>query len=103
MVIRQWRGIAKKEREASYLTHFRADILPKLRGLPGFLGATVLRRETDVGVELTVLTRWDSIDNVRAFAGTDLNLAVVAAEAQSCFRSYDETVSHHDVLLEETA
>ena len=103
MVIRQWRGIAKKEREESYLTHFRTDILPKLRGPPGFLGATVLRRETEIGVELTVLTRWASMDSVRAFAGRELNLAVVTAEAQPCFRSYDKTVSHHEVVLEETA
>jgi heme-degrading monooxygenase HmoA len=100
MIVRQWRGIAKKEREASYLRHFHADIFPKLREFPGFLGATVLRRETNGGIELTVLARWDSIDDVRAFTGPDLDRAVVADDARPCFHSYEEMVSHHEVALE---
>ena len=103
MIVRQWRGLARKEKEAAYLAHFRNEVLPKLRQLSGFRGATVLRREQEEAVEIHVLTRWDSMDGIREFAGENLETAVVASEAQPCFLTYDKTVSHHEVMVEEGA
>ena len=103
MIVRQWRGLAKKEKEAIYVAHFREDILPKLRQLSGFVGASVLRTERKDGIEVTVLTRWQSVEAIRAFAGTKLEVAVVAEEAKACFHSYDKTVTHRAVVLEEKA
>ena len=101
MIIRQWRGLAKKEKEADYVAHFREEVLPKLRQLAGFHGATVLRKEKKEAVEVTVLTSWASMDAIRKFAGENVEVAVVASAAQPCFLSYDKTVSHHEVILEE--
>jgi heme-degrading monooxygenase HmoA len=103
MVIRQWRGLAKREEVPRYLAHFQSEVLPRLRGLAGFSGATVLRHNKGEGVELTVLSRWDSIDAVRAFAGVDFDKAVVALDARPYFHSYDETVTHHEVVVDEIA
>ena len=99
MVIREWRGLATREKEATYVAHFCDEVLPKLRQLDGFLGASVLRRGKDDAVEMTVLTRWESMDAIRRFAGEDAELAVVAAAAQPCFVSYDRKVSHHEVVV----
>lgn len=101
MIVRQWRGLAKAEKEADYLAHFRGDLLPRLRQLDGFVGATVLRCERGDGVELTVLTRWQSMEAIRAFAGANPTTAVVADEAKLCFHSYDIAVTHHAIALEE--
>jgi heme-degrading monooxygenase HmoA len=101
MVIRQWRGLARKERAADYLAHVREEVLPALRKLSGFRGVEVLRRESDEGVEITVLTRWDSLAAIRAFAGKDLEVAVVARAAQPLFHSYDLRVTHHDVAFDQ--
>jgi heme-degrading monooxygenase HmoA len=103
MIVREWRGLAKKEREADYLDHFRGEVLPILRQLAGFSGATVLRRQSVDGVHITVLTRWTSMDAIRSFAGEHLEVAVVAQAAQSCFHSYDHTVSHYEVVYAEKA
>ena len=100
MIVRQWRGLAKKEHVADYAAHFRDEVLPELRKLTGFRGGQVLRRELKDGVEITVLTRWDSLDAIRAFAGKDVEVAVVAHAAQSFFHSYDPKVSHHEVVVE---
>src|SRR5262249_55051958 len=103
MVIRQWRGLAKKEKELIYIDHFHQEVLPRLRQIAGFLGATVLRTEGRDGVELTVLTRWQSMEAIRAFAGTNLDVAVVAEEAKPCFHRYEKRVTHHTVALDERA
>jgi heme-degrading monooxygenase HmoA len=101
VVVREWRGLAKKEMESAYVAHFQEEVLPKLRQLAGFRCAAVLRREKEDAVEVTVLTRWESMDAIRRFAGEDIELAVVAPAAQPCFVSYDKTVSHHEVVLDE--
>jgi heme-degrading monooxygenase HmoA len=101
MIIRQWAALAKKEAEAAYLRHFREEVMPKLRQLDGFLGATVLRISQAEGVRLTIQTRWRSLDAVRAFAGASLEQAVVAPEARDYFHHYDQTVSHHERAFEE--
>jgi heme-degrading monooxygenase HmoA len=101
MIIRHWRGLAKKKKEAVYVGHFREEVLPQLRQFAGFHGAAVLRRETGDGVEVTVLTRWESMETIRMFAGVDADMAVVADAAQSCFHSFDKTVTHHEVVFEE--
>ena len=101
MIIRSWRALAKTEKEAAYLAHFRGEVLPRLRQLAGFRGATLLRHAQKAGVELIVLTRWESMQAMQAFAGQDCHLAVVADEAQPCFHSYEPTVTHHEVILDD--
>lgn len=100
MIIRCWQALAKADREAAYLAHFRAEVLPALRSLAGFHGATVLRRPRPDGIALTVLTRWESMAAVRAFAGENVESAVVAPAAQPCFHSYDPRVTHHEMVLD---
>lgn len=99
MIVREWRGIARREGVEDYLSHFSGELLPKLRGLAGFRGAEVLRRDAGKGVEVTVLTRWDSMDEIRAFTGDDAEVAVVAACAQPLFVSFDKHVKHHAVAV----
>jgi heme-degrading monooxygenase HmoA len=100
MIVRRWTALAKPDHEAHYVAHFRDDVLPRLRKLAGFRGATVLRQPQADGVAITVLTRWDSMDAIRAFAGPHPEVAVVAESARACFVSYDDTVSHHEVVVE---
>ena len=50
------------------------------------------------GVEFLVLTRWESLDAIRAFAGDDIGRAVVEPGAVSALVEYDPRVQHYDVL-----
>jgi heme-degrading monooxygenase HmoA len=101
MIIRQWTALAKEEMEGEYLQHFREDVMPNLRKLDGFLGATVLRATRPDGIQLTVQTRWTTLDAVRAFAAPSLEQAVVAPEVRDHFRRYDKTVFHLQEVFEE--
>lgn len=100
MIVRQWKGIARTDRVSEYLRHFHVEVLPALRSLPGFHGATVLRQDVSAGVEVLVLTRWESLDAIRHFAGDDLETAVVAPAARPCFHTYDRKVAHYEVAIE---
>lgn len=44
MVIREWRGRTHTNRAGEYPTHFRTKVVPELRNVPGFIGATLSKR-----------------------------------------------------------
>jgi heme-degrading monooxygenase HmoA len=98
MIIRQWRGRAIASAAAGYPEHFRAKVLPVLRQTKGFVGAQLGRRELGDTVEFLVLTRWTSLDAVRAFAGADVDRAVLEPGALAVLTDYDLHVQHYEVL-----
>ena len=98
MIVREWRGRADYGRESAYPMHFRTHVIPELQHIRGFMGADLLQRPIDDGVEFTVITRWTSMDAVRRFAGSDPAKAVVEPGVVQALRDFDDRVSHHDVL-----
>jgi hypothetical protein len=51
-------------------------------------------------VEFLVLTRWRSIEAIRAFAGDEITRAVVEPGAVAPLIDFDATVTHYEVLEE---
>ena len=98
MIVRAWRGRASTANPDAYIEHFRRTVLPELREIEGFLGASLLRENRPQEVEFLVLTRWSSMDAVRAFAGADASRAVVEPEAVAALKDYDRTVQHYEVV-----
>ncbi len=100
MIVREWRGRAASSRAAEYPGHFRTVVMPELRHVAGFRGASLCRRDSAAGIEFVVLTRWDSFDAVRAFAGADIERAVVEPGAVAALDSFDTNVKHYEVIEE---
>ena len=71
------------------------------KSLAGYAGAKLLQRTTGTGVEVVVLTWWESLDAIRAFAGDDLETAVVADAAAALLTDYDRRVRHYEVVLQD--
>jgi heme-degrading monooxygenase HmoA len=99
MIARVWRCTAAGDKAAHYIEHFNHGVLPELRQIDGYKGAYLLRRELDDGVEITVMTLWESMDTIRKFAGENVETAVVAPAAQAVLRSFDKTVTHHEIVM----
>ncbi len=77
MILRDWRARARPAAPEADPEHFRTSVVPHLRGIAGFPGATLTRRPTEAGIAFTVLTRWRTMEAVRAFAGAEAEQAVV--------------------------
>ena len=97
MIARLWRGTARLDTAEAYLRHLEEETLPALRRLDGFAGASVLRRTAGGDVEFVVITRWASMETIRAFAGADVEQAVVPEAARRHLVSFDETVTHFEL------
>jgi heme-degrading monooxygenase HmoA len=98
MVVRSWRGYGAFAEQEAYPRHLLETVRPKLERLPGFRGLYLLRRHHPDEVEFLVLTLWDSMEAVRAFAGDQPEVAVVEAEARAALVRYDALVSHYEVV-----
>jgi heme-degrading monooxygenase HmoA len=101
VIARTWNGSARPEHADAYVAHLRESTFPQLASIPGHRGTYVLRRRQAAIVEFTVITFWESIDAITAFAGPDAELAVVPAAAQALLAAYDVRASHWEVALEQ--
>jgi len=99
MIIRVWTALTTEEDQHKYYEHFRGRVLPVLRRLDGYEGATLNRRGSEEGVYILVITRWRSIESLRAFTGPDIELAVVAEEAAGVLTKWDAHATHYDMIL----
>ena len=100
MIARIWRCTLARENIRPYLEHFETSVLAQVSALDGFSEATIMEREVAEGlVELTIVSRWKTLESIRAFAGDDAEAAVVAEPAKALLHSYDERVTHHTILL----
>jgi heme-degrading monooxygenase HmoA len=93
---------ARPEKARAYRDHLAAVVLPGLRKLPGFLGLDLCEAPRGDRVELLVISRWQSMDAVRGFAGPHPDRAVVEPGAKAVLAEYDDFVAHYEVTLEAT-
>jgi len=100
MIIRIWRGwAAGTENADAYEVFLRTTFLPAAHKIAGYRGADVLRRDVDNEVEFTTLTRFESLDAIRAFAGDDPELANVAPRARALLAHWDDRCTHHKIAF----
>jgi heme-degrading monooxygenase HmoA len=98
MIERVWSGRTTRDGAVTYAQHFRHHVVPQLSAIAGYRGARLLEREQDGGIEIVVVTRWQSLDAIRAFAGEELDRAVVHEDAAALFSDYDRKVRHFGVV-----
>lgn len=99
-VARTWRALATRQGAEAYVRYFDQTLRPQLTALAGYHGAAVLLGQDGELTRIVVITRWSSLDAVRAFAGEQLTRAVVEPEASALLTSFDETVEHYEVALD---
>ena len=65
---------------------------------PGNHGVWMLRREIEDETEFVMLTLWDSIEAIKAFAGDSYHDAVFYPEDDRFLLERDLTATHYDVV-----
>jgi heme-degrading monooxygenase HmoA len=101
VIARIWSARATPALAPAYADHLRSHVLPILRAVDGYVGATLLQRRASAGLEIVVITWWQSLEAIHAFAGTDIDAAVVADEAASLLTQFDRRARHYAVVMED--
>lgn len=97
MIARVWRGITPIEQADAYLQHLQETAMPVLRTQPGLESAWTLRREQGDKCEFQLVTVWDSIDSMRAWAGGDAERSVYFDEDERYLLGMEPLVRLYDV------
>ena len=101
MIARVWRGITLKEKADDYLAYLHETGLKDYAGTPGNRGVTVLRREQGEHCEIMLISLWESMDAVRAFAGENPDRSVYYPEDDQYLLQMEPLVRHYDVVQHE--
>ena len=101
MITRVWHGWTLPENADTYEELLRTEILPGIaqKGIPGYRGTHLLRRELADEVEFVTMMWFDSLDSVRSFMGEDYEVAYVPESARKVLARFDERSQHYDMRL----
>jgi heme-degrading monooxygenase HmoA len=101
VIARVWRGWATPENAPAYERLVSTEVLPGIarRGIEGYRGAYLLRRQLDDEVEFSTMLLFDSMDALREFGGDDYEQAYVPPQARQVLSRFDETSAHYETLM----
>jgi len=99
MIARIWHGYTTSAHADEYEATLRAEILPGISEVRGYMGSYLLRRPNGEEVEFVTVLLWESLDALRDFAGPSYERAIVPAERRKFLSHYDENSAHYEVLV----
>jgi antibiotic biosynthesis monooxygenase (ABM) superfamily enzyme len=95
-ITRMWRGWTTRAAAADYERFLLTELFPAMRDLDGFLGADVLTRADGDEIAFVTLTRFRTLDDIRAFAGDTLASPVIEPRAAELLVRYDDRAEHFE-------
>jgi heme-degrading monooxygenase HmoA len=101
-IVRLWSAHTTSAQAPAYAEYLRTQVLPALRDITGYEGALLLERKASGGVDIVVLTLWESLEAIARFAGTDRDRAVVSDEAAALLTQFDQRVRHYDIVIHDS-
>jgi antibiotic biosynthesis monooxygenase (ABM) superfamily enzyme len=100
VIARLWRGWTAPDNADAYEEFLRSKMFPSIHRVPGYLGADLLRRRDGEEIAFVTITRFESFEAVRAFAGEDYEQAVVEPEARELLSRFDARSEHYEVVID---
>ena len=98
MIAREWKCLCPPRHRDGFLKHLYATGVAETSALPGYVGHQILARDADGMVEFTLVTYWESLACVTAFAGRDIGVAVLYP-GDEAYQIVPETVVRHYAVL----
>lgn len=98
MIARTWHGVVRAHDAEVYYAYLMRTGIPDYRRTPGNRSVYVLRRAEGDTVHFLLVTLWDSLEHIRAFAGDDLEKAHYYPEDEKYLLELEPRVLHYEVL-----
>jgi heme-degrading monooxygenase HmoA len=97
MIARVWRGWTKTEDADSYERLLQEVVYPGLRELAGYRGGYILRQDGPDECEFVTVNLFESLDAVKAFAGSEYEVPVFEPEARRLLAKVEPVARHYEV------
>ena len=100
MIARMWFGRTKAQDYDTYSTYLEESGVAALKETAGNRGVMVVRRLDGNEAEFGVISFWDSLDNVKAFAGEDVDVARYFPDDERFLLEFTPKLKHFEVARE---
>src|SRR5687768_9396591 len=97
MIARIWVGVTPASKSDAYLQYLHKTGLADYASVPGHRATYVLRRIEDDRATFTIITHWDSMDAIKAFAGDNPEIAKYYPEDDDFLLFRNRNVEHHEL------
>jgi heme-degrading monooxygenase HmoA len=98
MIARTWHGRVPTEKADAYYAYLLRTGLADYAATPGNRGVSVLRRTDGTVTHFLLVTVWESIEAIRAFAGPEYESARYYPEDDMYLLEREPLVTHYEVL-----
>jgi heme-degrading monooxygenase HmoA len=98
VIARVWTGEVRRADAERYADYIRETGFREYGATAGNRGAWLLRRDDGDATRFVALSMWDSYDTVRAFAGEDIEAAVLYPEDERFLRPGSSSIAHYEVV-----
>ena len=99
MIARTWHGVVPAEKADAYFDYLSRAGIPDLKTTAGNLGVHVLRRIQGGEAHFLLISLWQSRQDIRAFAGDDIERARYYPEDAAFLLELEPHVTHYEVLV----
>jgi len=97
VIARLWHGITLAAVADEYLAFLRERAVPDYRGTPGNLSVSLMNRKAGRIAHFLILTHWESMAAIEAFAGSEVDKAKYYPEDAGFLLEYEPKVVHYEV------
>ncbi|MCL7944776.1 antibiotic biosynthesis monooxygenase [Marinobacter sp. ATCH36] len=98
MIAREWKCRVPEPHSKGFTAYLYETGIKDSSETPGFLGAQIFHRTVAGKVELTLITYWDKMESIKAFAGNDISRARLYPEDAVYELEPDLSVQHYEVI-----
>jgi heme-degrading monooxygenase HmoA len=100
VIARIWHGVTAAAKSEEYLDYLNETGVPDYRATEGNRGVYVMRRVEGDRAHFLTLSFWNSIDDVKRFAGPDPERAKYYPADEAFLLDFEPTVGHYEVVVE---
>lgn len=99
MIARQWVGETLASDADSYGKYLEETGVEEIGATKGNQGVWLMRRVHEGRAEFVVISLWDTLESIKAFAGPEYERAVYYPEDEKFLLKLDPLVRHYEVLV----
>jgi len=102
MVARIWHGSTSFENADKYEKFLKTEFTPAIekKNIPGYRKFQLLRKDEADEIAFVTIMWFDTLEQIKAFAGEDYGKAVVHLTAHALLKKYDSHSQHFELRHE---
>lgn len=98
MFAREWIALCPRHQKGKFIEYLYQTGVKDTSATSGFRGAQIFTRELDDKSEIKLISYWDSLDSIKAFAGDDITVARLYPDDYKYELEPDDFVTHYEVV-----